>query len=58
MLAFATMALALPGGMLLALMRMSRLAPVRAFATGFGRILPDYAHHPAGLLGVSIFFRS
>ena len=35
MLAFATMALALPGGMLLALMRMSRLAPVRAFATGF-----------------------
>ncbi|MGO4440909.1 amino acid ABC transporter permease [Rhizobium sp. RAF56] len=35
MLAFATMALALPGGMLLTLMRMSRLAPVRAFATGF-----------------------
>ena len=35
MLAFATMALALPGGMLLALMRMSRLAPVRALATGF-----------------------
>ncbi|MGB3539176.1 MAG: amino acid ABC transporter permease [Mesorhizobium sp.] len=35
MLTFATMALALPGGMVLTLMRMSRLAPVRAFATGF-----------------------
>jgi len=35
MLTFATMALALPGGMLLTLMRMSHLAPVRAFATGF-----------------------
>jgi polar amino acid transport system permease protein len=35
MLAFATMALALPGGMLLTLMRMSRLAVVRALATGF-----------------------
>jgi polar amino acid transport system permease protein len=35
MLTFATMALALPGGMALTLMRMSRLAPVRAFATGF-----------------------
>lgn len=35
MLAFATMALALPGGMLLTLMRMSRFAPVRGFATGF-----------------------
>jgi len=35
MLTFATMALALPGGMVLTLMRMSRLAAVRAFATGF-----------------------
>ncbi|MHA6688479.1 amino acid ABC transporter permease [Mesorhizobium sp. A556] len=35
MLAFATMALALPGGMMLTLMRMSRLAPVRGLATGF-----------------------
>jgi polar amino acid transport system permease protein len=35
MLTLATMALALPGGMVLTLMRMSRLAPVRAFATGF-----------------------
>jgi polar amino acid transport system permease protein len=35
MLTFATMALALPGGMVLTLMRMSRLAPVRALATGF-----------------------
>ena len=34
-LAIATMALALPGGMLLTLLRMSPLAPVRALATGF-----------------------
>jgi His/Glu/Gln/Arg/opine family amino acid ABC transporter permease subunit len=34
-LAFATMALALPGGMLLTLMRMSPIASVRVFATGF-----------------------
>jgi polar amino acid transport system permease protein len=34
-LAVATMALAVPGGMLLTLMRLSPLVPVRAFATGF-----------------------
>jgi len=35
LLAFATMALAIPGGLLLAFLRLSPLRPVRAAATGF-----------------------
>ena len=47
-----TMALAVPGGLLLAGLRLSPSAPVRGLATAIRRILPRDAADPAALLDV------